>query len=81
MLNLPVGMWNLVYNTTPGASGGKLGPFVARVQQEVDIAKGLYVNYVTVGPLTGRLEATWEIENSMQWKVSPIVPSCFPWCM
>lgn len=37
--------------------------------QEVDIAEGLYVNYVRVGPLTGELEATWEVVNNAQWKV------------
>lgn len=63
-------MWNLVYTTTPGASGGKLGPFVGEVQQEVDIAQGLYINYVRLGPLTGVLEATWEVVNQKQWKVT-----------
>eukprot|EP00752_Nemacystus_decipiens_P017553 g15730.t1 len=66
---LATGTWNLVYTTTPGASGGKLGPFVGEVQQEVDITEGLYVNYVRVGPLTGELEATWEVVNQNQWKV------------
>lgn len=66
----PTGTWNLVYTTTAGASGGKLGPFVGEVQQEVDIADGLYVNYVRVGPLTGELEATWEVVNKTQWKVT-----------
>lgn len=65
----PTGTWNLVYTTTAGASGGKLGPFVGEVQQEVDIAEGLYINYVRVGPLTGELEATWEVVNKNQWKV------------
>lgn len=64
------GTWNLVYTTTAGASGGKIGPFVGEVQQEVDIADGLYVNYVRVGPLTGELEATWEVVNKTQWKVT-----------
>lgn len=59
-----------MYTTTAGASGGKLGPFVGEVQQEVDIAEGLYVNYVRVGPLTGELEATWEVVNKNQWKVT-----------
>ena len=59
-----------MYTTTAGASGGKLGPFVGEVQQEVDIADGLYVNYVRVGPLTGELEATWEVVNKNQWKVT-----------
>ncbi|CAN0583401.1 unnamed protein product, partial [Ectocarpus sp. 12 AP-2014] len=63
------GTWDLVYTTTPGASGGKLGPFIGEVQQEVDIAVGLYVNYVRLGPLTGRLEATWDVVNKSQWKV------------
>lgn len=66
----PTGTWNLVYTTTAGASGGKLGPFVGDVQQEVDIAEGLYINYVRVGPLTGELEATWEVVNKSQWKVT-----------
>lgn len=63
------GMWNLVYTTTKGASGGKLGPFVGSVQQEVDVAGGIYINYVGVGPLTGKLDATWEVLNKKQWKV------------
>ncbi|CAM9988683.1 unnamed protein product [Sphacelaria rigidula] len=62
-------MWDLVYTTTSGSSGGKLGPFIGKVQQEVDIAEGLYVNYVRLGPLTGRLDATWEVINQKQWKV------------
>ena len=64
------GMWNLLYTTTPGASGGKLGPFIGDVQQEVDIAEGLYVNYVRLGPLTGKLDATWDVINKQQWKVT-----------
>lgn len=64
-----IGMWDLVYTTTSGSSGGKLGPFIGKVQQEVDIAEGLYVNYVRLGPLTGRLDATWEVINQKQWKV------------
>ncbi|CAB1098813.1 unnamed protein product [Ectocarpus sp. CCAP 1310/34] len=66
---LATGTWDLIYTTTPGASGGKLGPFIGEVQQEVDIAEGLYVNYVRLGPLTGRLEATWDVVNKSQWKV------------
>ncbi|CAM9705391.1 unnamed protein product [Scytosiphon promiscuus] len=67
---LATGSWDLVFTTTPGASGGKIGPFVGEVQQEVDIAAGLYVNYVRVGPLTGKLDATWEVVNKRQWKVT-----------
>ncbi|CAM9313775.1 unnamed protein product, partial [Laminaria digitata] len=67
---LATGMWNLLYTTTPGASGGKLGPFIGDVQQEVDIAEGLYINYVRLGPLTGKLDATWEVINKQQWKVT-----------
>ncbi|CAM9243681.1 unnamed protein product, partial [Ascophyllum nodosum] len=63
------GTWDLVYTTTRGASGGKLGPFVGSVQQEVDIAGDVYINYVRVGRLTGKLEATWEVVNKRQWKV------------
>ena len=63
------GMWDLLYTTTPGASGGKLGPFIGDVQQEVDIAEGVYINYVRLGPLTGKLDATWEVINNQQWKV------------
>lgn len=66
------GTWNLVYTTTVGASGGKLGPFVGEVQQVVDIAAGLYINYVRLGPLTGELEATWEVVNKNQWKVTEL---------
>ena len=68
-LNPPTGTWDLIYTTTPGASGGKLGPFIGEVTQEVDIAEGLYINYVRVGPLTGELEAKWEVTNDTQWKV------------
>ena len=39
------------------------------VQQEVDIAGDVYINYVRVGRLTGKLEATWEVVNKRQWKV------------
>lgn len=71
----PTGTWDLVFTTTPGASGGKIGPFVGQVQQEVDIAAGLYINYVRVGPLTGKLDATWEVINKSQWKVTANVRS------
>ncbi|CAM9229251.1 unnamed protein product [Choristocarpus tenellus] len=66
---LATGTWDLLYTTTSGASGGKLGPFIGKVRQMVDVASLLYVNYVEVGPLLGELEATWEVMNDTQWKV------------
>jgi hypothetical protein len=38
MLIVLLGKWRLVYTTTSGSSGGKLGPFVGSVTQDVDVA-------------------------------------------
>lgn len=58
-----------MYTTSSETSAGKIGPFVGGVQQEVNIAEGSYFNYLRLGPLTGKLEATWEVMNPEQWKV------------
>ncbi|CAM9110356.1 unnamed protein product [Phaeothamnion confervicola] len=65
------GTWRLVYTTTMGSSAGKLGPFVGEVKQIVTSTADppLYLNIVTLGPLQGKLSATWEVAGPRQWRV------------
>lgn len=65
------GKWRLVFTTTKGSSGGKLGPFVGEVLQEIDTAGGVYVNFVRLfgGLVEGALEAGWEVKGANEWKV------------
>jgi len=63
------GDWALLYTTNDGSSAGKLGPFVGTVFQEVDLDSAVYDNVVALGPLTGRLKATWSVESNTQWTV------------
>jgi streptogramin lyase len=55
------GKWQLVYTSTKGGSAGKIGPFVGRVEQHFDLARGSYSNFVHLGPagldlVTGELK-------------------------
>lgn len=72
---LPGGMWKCLYTNAPGPSGGKLGPFVGRVYQDVNMASKQYANILKVGKkgtepwLTARLVATWEVKDEDTWEV------------
>lgn len=63
------GNWKLLFTTNDGSSAGKIGPFVGDVFQEVDLDKRSYNNLVNLGPLTGRLTATWDNLSDQLWKV------------
>eukprot|EP00611_Tribonema_gayanum_P025863 TRINITY_DN6004_c1_g1_i1.p1 TRINITY_DN6004_c1_g1~~TRINITY_DN6004_c1_g1_i1.p1 ORF type:complete len:275 (+),score=81.73 TRINITY_DN6004_c1_g1_i1:30-827(+) len=63
------GVWNLVYTTSSESSAGKLGPFVGKVTQDVDVSTVKYVNVVDLGLVRGELGATWTVENASQWRV------------
>ena len=43
------GNWKLIYTTNDGSSAGKLGPFVGRVDQDIDVDSKKYVNFVRLG--------------------------------
>ena len=66
------GNWKLLYTTNGGNSAGKLGPFVGRVDQTIDVPSNRYINYVRVGPgvLQGALSASWDNINANTWKVN-----------
>ena len=53
------GNWKLLYTTNDGSSAGKLGPFVGRVDQDIDVDSRQYVNWVRLGNgiVTGALTA------------------------
>jgi hypothetical protein len=63
------GDWKLLFTTNDGSSAGKVGPFMGTVTQEVDLSSSYYDNVVTLGPLRGRLSATWNVESSTVWTV------------
>lgn len=64
------GNWKLLYTTNSGSSAGKLGPFIGRVDQDIDMNSGGYVNYVRLGPVVkGALTATWDNLSPQVWKV------------
>lgn len=72
---LSTGTWKCLYSDAPGPSGGRLGPFVGRVYQDVDMAAKKYVNILQVGKkgtapwLSARLVATWEVKDAETWEV------------
>mmetsp|Transcript_19249 Transcript_19249/g.25357 ORF Transcript_19249/g.25357 Transcript_19249/m.25357 type:complete len:244 (-) Transcript_19249:4-735(-) len=63
------GEWTLVYTTNTGNSSGKLGPFVGKVTQVIDLKEDRYFNIVEVGPLRAELEATWIVRGNINWTV------------
>ena len=63
------GNWKLLYTTNDGSSAGKLGPFVGRVDQEIDVSTKRYKNFVRLGLLTGVLTATWDNLGDKLWRV------------
>jgi PAP_fibrillin len=78
---LMTGNWRLLYTTNDGSSAGKLGPFVGRVDQDVDISERKYINYVRIGggAIQGALTATWDNRSGKLWtvKFQEIVLSVF----
>lgn len=65
------GNWRLIYTTNEGSSAGKLGPWIGRVNQIIDIEGNTYENVVCLGPslLVGRLKATWDTLSNNVWRV------------
>jgi hypothetical protein len=66
------GNWRLIYTTNKGSSAGKIGPWVGKVNQIIDLDGKIYQNVVTVGPsflLQGSLSATWDVLSNTTWRV------------
>mmetsp|Transcript_30872 Transcript_30872/g.46871 ORF Transcript_30872/g.46871 Transcript_30872/m.46871 type:complete len:227 (-) Transcript_30872:222-902(-) len=63
------GEHRLLYSAAPGASSGKLGPFVGKVTQFFEDDKTFY-NRVNFGPLRISLKASREVKNDSTIKVS-----------
>mmetsp|Transcript_24671 Transcript_24671/g.77899 ORF Transcript_24671/g.77899 Transcript_24671/m.77899 type:complete len:225 (-) Transcript_24671:326-1000(-) len=63
--------WELVYSSTAGASGGKLGPFIGQVTQVFPAGEGeIYFNIVELGPLKAALKAEFSCESDDKLKVT-----------
>lgn len=69
------GQWKCLYTDAPGPSGGKLGPFLGRVYQDIDMAAKRYVNILECGKkgadpwLAARLVASWDVVDEDTWEV------------
>ena len=64
------GNWKLIYTTNDGSSAGRLGPFIGRVDQDIDVTGSKYINYVRLGSIVeGALSATWDNLGPKLWKV------------
>lgn len=65
------GAWELIYTSNSGSSAGKLGPFVGKVVQDINIAAKSYTNYAIFGNglLEASLVATWDDVNPKLWRV------------
>ena len=64
------GNWKLLYTTNSGSSAGKLGPFIGRVDQDINVSGSKYINYVRLGGIVqGALSATWDNLSPKLWKV------------
>ena len=64
------GNWKLLYTTNSGSSAGRLGPFIGRVDQDIDVSGSKYINYVRLGSIVqGALSATWDNLSPKLWKV------------
>jgi hypothetical protein len=64
------GNWRLIYTTNNGSSAGVLGPFVGRVDQNIDVTSNKYINYVRLGSaVQGALSATWDNLGPKLWRV------------
>ena len=64
------GNWKLIYTTNSGSSAGRLGAFIGRVDQDIDISSRKYINYVRLGGIVqGALSATWDDLSPKLWRV------------
>ena len=64
------GNWKLLYTTNDGSSAGRLGPFIGRVDQLIDVSGSKYINYVRLGGVVrGALSATWDNLSPKLWRV------------
>eukprot|EP00802_Teleaulax_amphioxeia_P008404 Tamp_08413.p4 GENE.Tamp_08413~~Tamp_08413.p4 ORF type:complete len:178 (-),score=30.40 Tamp_08413:1136-1669(-) len=64
------GVWKLIFTTTTGSSGGKLGPFVGNVFQDIRYSDGKYYNILRLGPVEAVLSAHWDVVNNDKWDVT-----------
>jgi len=64
------GVWRLIFTTTTGSSGGKLGPFVGDVDQDIRYNDGKYFNILRLGPIEAILSAHWDVVNGDKWDVT-----------
>jgi hypothetical protein len=66
------GNWRLIYTTNKGSSAGKIGPWIGKVNQIIDMEGKTYQNVLTFGPsrlLQGSLNATWDVLSKTSWRV------------
>lgn len=65
------GNWKLIYTSNNGSSAGKLGFFIGRVDQDIELSSNKYINYVRLGGniVQGALSATWDNLSPKVWKV------------
>jgi hypothetical protein len=64
-----VGVHNMVYSAAPGASSGKIGPFIGKVSQYFEDDE-IFYNRVEFGPIQIALRAKREVKNDDTIKVS-----------
>jgi hypothetical protein len=63
------GDWKLLYTSTKGGSAGKLGPFVGRVNQLMELGNQKYTNVVKVRGAQAALAAHWDVLDACTWRV------------
>ena len=63
------GSWELLYTTNEGSSAGKIGPFVGKVEQNVQLSAGVYTNVVKLPGFSACLTATWDNLSDTKWRV------------
>jgi PAP_fibrillin len=64
------GNWKLIYTTNEGSSAGRLGSFIGRVDQDIDVSANKYINYVRLGGIVqGALTASWDNLSPKLWRV------------
>lgn len=64
------GNWKLIYTTNDGSSAGRLGAFIGRVDQDIDVSSNRYINYVRLGGIVqGALTASWDNLSPKLWRV------------
>eukprot|EP00981_Chlorochromonas_danica_P007079 scaffold1551_cov164-Ochromonas_danica.AAC.7 len=67
------GFWRLLYSdfSEKGSSGGKLGPFVGEVYQDLDSKVGRIKNLIRVRSITlkGGLQAKQTVKDANTWQI------------